>query len=81
MFWILLDTMLRSIGNGFGGVGSGAQNGGTRPPHYGFGHSRLDQHMTAANPLWGAPRIDGELAKPGIVGDLCVIRDHDDHCG
>jgi hypothetical protein len=31
--------------------------------------------MSIANPLWGAPRIDGELLKLGIdVGQTCPYR-------
>src|SRR5213592_2886690 len=36
---------------------------------------RLIQEMSLANPLWGAPRIHGELLKLGIdVGQTCVAK-------
>jgi hypothetical protein len=38
-----------------------------RPANHEFGHSPLVSTMTAANPLWGAPRIHGELLKLGIT--------------
>jgi hypothetical protein len=36
---------------------------------------QLIREMSVANPLWGAPRIHGELLKLGIdVGQTCVYR-------
>jgi hypothetical protein len=37
--------------------------------------THLIREMSVANPLWGAPRIHGELLKLGIdVGQTCVYR-------
>jgi hypothetical protein len=30
--------------------------------------------MSIANPLWGAPRIHGELLKIGIASQMVIIR-------
>jgi hypothetical protein len=38
-----------------------------RPPTTDAAIRALVSTMTTANPLWGAPRIHGELAKPGIT--------------
>jgi hypothetical protein len=44
-------------------------------PQHGCGGSNLVGKMAAANPLWGAPRIDGELGKLGIeVSERTVSR-------
>ena len=37
-----------------------------RPPRRRPGRPRADPHMARANPLWGAPRIHGELQKLGL---------------
>jgi putative transposase len=46
-----------------------------RPPEYDYGHSRPRHEDPAANPLWGAPRIHGELGKLGVeVSERTISR-------
>jgi hypothetical protein len=46
-----------------------------RPTNCGVGIRRLIREMSIANPLWGAPRIQGELLKLGIeIGQTSVAK-------
>jgi len=46
-----------------------------RAPEHRRRHSHAREQMAAANPLWGAPRIHGELNKVGVaVSERTVSR-------
>ena len=46
-----------------------------RPADFSIGNSSTHSPVSVANPLWGAPRIHGELLKLGIdVGQTSVAK-------
>jgi hypothetical protein len=69
--WCLPGSIIWPLASG--PIGAGGPRGGR--PHIPLELRRLIRDISLANPLWGAPRIHGELLKLGIeIGQTTVAK-------